>query len=234
MPKRFTATEKWDDPWFCGLSEPNKLFWLYLLDRCDHAGIWQVNWPLVNFHIKGEITPALFSNRIVVIAPDKWFIPKFINFQYGKLNPESNVHRSAIAQLSKAGLHEPFMNPSGRVMDMDKNQDRNPEKKKKVITSDFSIPEWVDATAWAEYKEMRNKIKKPMTVGAMKQAIKTLNKLKETGQDTTKVLEQSVFYSWQGLFPLRESTHLSIGVPVVPGKYSNLGITLGGEDGKGK
>ena len=50
MAKRFTATDKWGDPWFCGLSVSDRMFWIYLLDACDHAGIWQVNWPLVSFY----------------------------------------------------------------------------------------------------------------------------------------------------------------------------------------
>jgi len=41
MPKRLTATEKWNDPWFCGLNIEDKLFWIYLCDNCDHAGIYK-------------------------------------------------------------------------------------------------------------------------------------------------------------------------------------------------
>ena len=52
MAKRFTDTEKWKDPWFCALTEKEKLFWVYIVDNCDHAGIWRVNWPLVQFYIK--------------------------------------------------------------------------------------------------------------------------------------------------------------------------------------
>src|SRR3972149_6629148 len=88
MSKRFTSTEKWGDPWFCSLKNDEKLFWMYLIDSCNHAGIWQVNWPLVLFHIKGfNFDVEIFKDRIIQISEDKWFIKKFIQFQYGELNP---------------------------------------------------------------------------------------------------------------------------------------------------
>lgn len=105
MPKRMTATEKWMDPWYCALTPTNKLFWLYLLDNCDHAGIWMVNWPLVKFHLwEDPIDPKLFGDRIVVINAEKWHIPKFIEFQYGQLNPGNKVHASVIDLLTRAGV----------------------------------------------------------------------------------------------------------------------------------
>jgi len=41
MAKRFTASEKWEDLWFSELSNKYKLFWIYLLDKCDNAGVWE-------------------------------------------------------------------------------------------------------------------------------------------------------------------------------------------------
>ena len=85
MPKRFTDTNKWDDAWFGALSPTDKLFWSYLCDKCDHAGIWKVNIPLAKFHIGAdyEPDPKRFGGRIQVLDKDKWYIPKFVAFQYG-------------------------------------------------------------------------------------------------------------------------------------------------------
>jgi hypothetical protein len=43
MPKRFTVTEKWMDPWFRTRSFHAKLLWVYLCDVCDIAGIWEID-----------------------------------------------------------------------------------------------------------------------------------------------------------------------------------------------
>ena len=51
MAKRFIDTKMWDKAWFRKLSPKNKLIWLYLLTRCDHAGIWDADWDLAEFMI---------------------------------------------------------------------------------------------------------------------------------------------------------------------------------------
>lgn len=99
MAKRFTDTEKWDDPWFFGLSTIHKLFWLYLLDNCDISGGWKVNQKIVNLRIGAEINLDEFleiaGKRIELIeGRDIWFINKFIIFQYGNLNESNKIFRS--------------------------------------------------------------------------------------------------------------------------------------------
>jgi len=39
MAKRFTDTEKWNEDWFLEIINPHKLFWIYICDNCNHAGI---------------------------------------------------------------------------------------------------------------------------------------------------------------------------------------------------
>lgn len=123
MANRFTATEKWIDPWFCGLTEKDKLFWIYLVDNCDHAGIWQVNWPLVGFHIKDYVfNETVFKGRIVKLRDDKWFIPKFIEFQYKTgLNPDNRAHLSVINILKKEGALKGLTRSLQGRKDMDKD-----------------------------------------------------------------------------------------------------------------
>lgn len=126
MPKRFTATEKWDDPWFCSLTIKNQMFWIYLLDKCNHAGIWQVNWPLVEFHIKGyQYDPLAFQGRILELNAQKWFIPKFVTFQYGELNASNRAHASVISVLEKEGASKELASPMLAHKDKDKEQDKD-------------------------------------------------------------------------------------------------------------
>ena len=127
MPKRLTATEKWLDPWFCGLSNENKLFWIFLLDNCDHAGFWQVNIPLTKFYFGTtfEIDMPTFDSRIVFLSNVKWFIPKFIAFQYSVLDQSNRAHNSVIQKLKKEGLYKGLTSPLIGDKDKDKDKDKD-------------------------------------------------------------------------------------------------------------
>lgn len=67
------------------------------------------------------------------------------------------------------------------------------------------LPQWLNIATWKEYVAMRKHIRKPMTHRAMELAIGNLEKLMVEGEDPNKVMEQSIFNSWQGLFPVRQS-----------------------------
>lgn len=122
MAKRFTATEKWDDPWFHSLDSNNRLAWIFLLDKCNHAGIWNVNLPLIEFHIGSRPSLTAFSGRVEAVNAEKWFIPKFIEFQYGTLNPENRAHLSVINALKKEGLYKPLTSSLQGAKDKDKEK----------------------------------------------------------------------------------------------------------------
>jgi len=137
MAKRFTDSEKWNDPWFCELNSNDKLFWIYIIDNCDHAGIWKVNWPLVKFHIKDFVfNKQVFNGRIKELSSDTWFISKFIDFQYGELNEINRAHLSVINILKKEGAYKGLIRGlQGRKdkdmdMDMDKDKDNTVAKEK--------------------------------------------------------------------------------------------------------
>ena len=43
---------------------------------------------------------------------DKWFLPKFIKFQYGdNLNPKNNVHKSVISLIERYNLYSYLSTP---------------------------------------------------------------------------------------------------------------------------
>lgn len=137
MPKRLTATEKWQDGWFCGLSDNNKLFWLYALDTCNHAGIWDENFTLFRFYVKDFIfNKEIYENRMINFADKKWFIPKFIEFQYGRLNPDNRAHASVLSILGKYGLKKFLVSKEGASKGLvspmlgskDKDKDKDKER----------------------------------------------------------------------------------------------------------
>lgn len=110
MPKRFTDSEKWKDPFFIELSANYKLVWLYLLDDCNHAGIWKKSIKRLNFDCETNFTEQeilkTFGDRIIVLSEDKWFIPKFVYFQHGKdfIKSKQKQAESAIKILNEYNL----------------------------------------------------------------------------------------------------------------------------------
>src|SRR4029077_4580847 len=87
--KRFTATEKWEDPWFRKLTPKVKLLWCYFCDRCDHAGVIDLDLEVASFYIGDQISMQdldLLGEHIQMISPLKIWLPKFVKFQYGKLS----------------------------------------------------------------------------------------------------------------------------------------------------
>ena len=112
-----------------------KLFWFYLLDNCDHAGIWEVDIELASFQmgVKLDETRILkvFNRKIVPFKTDKWFVPKFIVYQYGELNENNRVHNSVINILNKYGLYKGRVSPLQGVKDKDKDKDKVKDKDKK-------------------------------------------------------------------------------------------------------
>lgn len=106
--KRFTETEKWRDAWFSELSFKSKMVWVYITDNCDSAGVWDPNRRLAEFSIGTKLEWADIERelaaKIIVLPNGKWWIPSFIAFQYGKLSPGAQIHRSVLAKIEAHGL----------------------------------------------------------------------------------------------------------------------------------
>jgi len=121
MAQRFTDSNKWLDNWFSNLPNDYKLVWLYLLDTCDNAGIFQINIRLLNFNCSTNITEdellEAFKGRLTKFDTDKCIINKFCIFQYGTdfLNSKNKAVLSAIKKLIIA-----------RLLDVDANGNYTP------------------------------------------------------------------------------------------------------------
>ena len=132
MAKRFTDSEKWKKPFIKKLPMQYKLLWFYLLDDCNHAGVWQVDLEIAslrigyNLNLKDSIT-ALNDKIKVFDNGEKWFIKDFIEFQYGELNEKNRAHKSVISVLNKynlLSLNKPLTSPLQGAKDKDKDKDK--------------------------------------------------------------------------------------------------------------
>jgi len=114
MAKRFTDSDKWKKQWFRRLSPAHKCFWHYVLDNCNNAGIWDVDFEAASFHV-GEELNALelmkaFRKQYLPFALGKrWFLIDFVEFQYGDLRDTNHLHVSVINTLKKHGLYEAYL-----------------------------------------------------------------------------------------------------------------------------
>jgi len=133
MAKRFIDTGIFDNNWFMNISKDAKLLWIYLLTKCDHAGIIEENPKLIEFQtgIKSYLTVRKeLGNSLVTLKENKMFIPKFIEYQYtNPLNSNVKAQESVIKLLSKYDLYDiqnqtvkkEFDNSSATVKDKNKD-----------------------------------------------------------------------------------------------------------------
>lgn len=140
MAKRFTDNEKWKKQFFKGLSTVNKLFFIYILDECDNAGIWHVEPEIAEIRIGEKINLQLAKKQlgkhiIEIDDGEKWFIPSFIQFQYGQLNPNVKAHKSVLDKLQQKNLiqtYEQLINCSQEVKDKDMDKVKDKDKVKSI------------------------------------------------------------------------------------------------------
>lgn len=226
MSKRFTDTEKWGKGFIRSLQAPYKLLWLYICDSCNHAGIWDVEIDVAELRIGVDLTceEALkqFGEHVVEIEDGrKWFIPSFVEFQYGELNPENRAHRAVIDILNRYDL-KPLTKPLTTSFQGRKDKEKDKEKDnslgksaEKTLSSNPLDPEWSD------YLEMRKKIRKPATEKAQQLAIQALEKLSPGNTTRQKaILNQSTLNSWQGLFELKADSSQAPNNPQEPLKHA--------------
>ena len=141
MAKRMTDTDKWKKRFVRDLSPQHKLLWFYILDDCNHAGIWEVDIEVASIRVGYELVydmlPKEFLDKVVIFDNgDKWFIPDFIDFQYGELNPNSNVHKSVIQLLERYNLEgyvKGLQTLSNTVQDKDKVIVKDKAKAKRFV-----------------------------------------------------------------------------------------------------
>ena len=146
MAKRFIDTDMWSKKWIRLLDPKLKLCWVYLLSRCNHAGIYEVDLELASFQLGLELDEKeilnSFNGNIKPIDNDKWFIPKFIEFQYGPLNEKVNAHRSVINILKKYKLlnkNQQLINSSSTEQDQDQDINKDKDIDKDMFESWWKI-----------------------------------------------------------------------------------------------
>ena len=142
MAKRFTDTEKWKKGFVRSLPPAYKLLWLYMLDDCDNAGVWQVEVEVASIRIGAKLNEKealkLFGNNVISFDEgSKWFIKEFVKFQQGvthiaELNSNSNPHKSILRIVEQYKLLELEDNPKEYIEEV-KTAKKNARFKKPTL-----------------------------------------------------------------------------------------------------
>ena len=145
MSKRFTDSNKLDDPFFLEMPSKFKLTFLYMLDKCDQVGVWKVNKKMVefclNFPVDWDGFIDYMGDKIHVISSEKWWIRKFCEFQYGPLSEESRSKTTIfyISLLKKhslwIGYREAIHSPKEK--EKEKEKDKRKDKDSEIEISTF-------------------------------------------------------------------------------------------------
>jgi hypothetical protein len=114
MDRRWTDIRKWKKPFIRTLPPEYKLFWLYLCDDCDKAGIWDVDMEIARVltgcpDLNEADALQHFGDRVKVIEDGhKWWLPRFCRAQYKRLNESYNMHKTVIEILEDYNLYTDY------------------------------------------------------------------------------------------------------------------------------
>ncbi len=230
MAKRFIDTDVFKKQFLRGLKASYKLFWFYITTDCNHAGIWECDFEVAQLRTGQKIDPKtalkLFKDKIIEIdGGSKWFIPSFINFQYGHLSEKNRAHINVISVLAKYNLLDENNLPKPltsslegakekdmeqeeeKETEMEKDKEQEKEEAQKSVVNPFSDRFTVHWETWKEYKrdQLGFTYKSVITEQA---AINDLVKVSKGDEvEAGKIILQSISKGWKGLFELKKELH---------------------------
>jgi len=131
--------------------------------------------------------------------------------------------RQSTANLT-ASNREPDSKNRQRILMETSRTVNEPEREKDRAGE--SLPDWIPLRPWLEYREMRQKIGRPLTSAAVDLIIRDLLELRGRGQDVQAVLEQSIRGSHVKVFEVKNGTNsggrkASGAIAAPAGKYAD-------------
>lgn len=225
--RRWTETTKWGDRWFRRLVPSSKLFYLYLLDECDEAGVWEEDFELFSVmtgidHCR-EVFIEDLGDRILVLPDDKILVRKFLPYQQPKgLRAHVPLHQKIQTRLELHGLryeegivsvegdtrggsprHSPRPRSRGLVTVTVPvavkrgKKNRESEGKEETLPASLDCPEF--RKAWKDFVAYRIEINRKLTDLAR---TRTLNRLEKVEVEVAvAAIYTTIENTWTGVDP---------------------------------
>jgi hypothetical protein len=216
MAKRFIDTDLFRKPFMRSLEAPYKALWIYLLCECDHAGVWVVELDVAQIRMGLKLDPEKVIEKMggAVVSVDggsKWYLPDFVAFQYGTLNPENRVHASVLSRLEALGIDpekKPLASPLQGAKDKDKDKDT--QEKKERASEVLTWPSWAGPQTKAKWQEfityrIREHKQRYKSTDTEQKALNLAAKYFPSGPMFVEALEHSMAKGWR--FPVDPSEH---------------------------
>jgi len=202
--KRYIDTKFWDDNYIINKDTIEKLLFIYLLTNTltNIIGIYEISLKRIAFDtgLDSEMVKKIlerFEADDKIKYENNWIAIK--NFTKHQLNnPKINTGMESLLKEVPEHLIEWVNIDYDRLSHLNTNTNLNINLN---LIADSKSDDF--KKTWKDFIEMRNKIRKPMTVRAGEMIINELNKMSNNEDEQISILNQSIMNSWQGVFPIK-------------------------------
>lgn len=151
-------------------------------------------------------TPGEEGRRIVLLDEHRPWGWRLVNHgKYARLRnmeQKREADRQRISEKrNKSNDVATVSHGVANVAHADADTDANTSKAGRAV----ALPDWLPLENWRAWLEVRQRVKAPNTVRALKLALGDLERLRAAGADPAAVLDQSTKRGWRALFPLKEN-----------------------------
>lgn len=107
MAKKQVESTLFEEVWFMDLDLEYKMLMLYFFITCDHAGLGNLNFKMINMVLGHEYDKEnvfiFLGDHIDEYKSNKYRLKKYMKFHYSEDN-KSQIYKSAIKKLKREGL----------------------------------------------------------------------------------------------------------------------------------
>jgi hypothetical protein len=157
---------------------------------------WAKRWGWSKSKVKRVLD--LFKSCSMIELKNETVTTRIRVLKYSEFDIKRNAYETQVKR--KRNASETQVEPNKNEKN-EKNEKKNPP-----TPLNGGLPCWLDRNLWNEFKAFRVAAKARMTPHAEKLAISELSKLKESGQNPSAVIEQSIMRGWKGLYAISDST----------------------------